>query len=67
MEKGIKIFYLFYNHDFKNEFSFRIPIMEIAQCFHNTVIKEMCADCGADLQHLEVTKQICDLDCYIDE
>ncbi|CAO1339012.1 unnamed protein product [Diamesa serratosioi] len=29
------------------------PMLEIAQCFHNTVIKEMCADCGADLQHLE--------------
>lgn len=61
MEKGIIINYIFHKQDFNNEISFRIPILEIAQCFHNTVIKEMCADCGADLQHLDVTKYICDL------
>lgn len=30
--------------------SFRDPLMELSACVHTTVIKDMCADCGADLR-----------------
>lgn len=28
----------------------RVPLLELGSCIHTTVIKEMCADCGADLR-----------------
>ncbi|XP_037950739.1 RNA polymerase II subunit A C-terminal domain phosphatase-like [Teleopsis dalmanni] len=33
-------------------------IMELSECLHNTVIKDMCADCGADLRQNEHSKTI---------
>lgn len=32
---------------------FRTPFMELGACIHATVIKDMCADCGADLRQEE--------------
>uniref|UniRef100_A0A1B0AAP6 RNA polymerase II subunit A C-terminal domain phosphatase n=1 Tax=Glossina pallidipes TaxID=7398 RepID=A0A1B0AAP6_GLOPL len=29
------------------------PILELSECVHTTVIKDMCADCGADLRQNE--------------
>lgn len=31
----------------------RKPVLELGQCNHTTVIKDMCADCGADLRQDE--------------
>lgn len=31
----------------------RKPLLELQQCSHTTVIKDMCADCGADLRQDE--------------
>lgn len=32
---------------------FSTPILELSECVHTTVIKDMCADCGADLRQNE--------------
>lgn len=29
------------------------PLLELSECIHTTVIKDMCADCGADLRQNE--------------
>lgn len=34
----------------------------LAECSHTTVIKDMCADCGADLRQNEHVRQICGAD-----
>lgn len=33
---------------------FSSPIIEIEECLHTTIIKDLCADCGADLQQIDV-------------
>lgn len=30
------------------------PLLEIEECLHTTIIKDLCADCGADLQQIDV-------------
>ena len=32
---------------------YRTPLLELYECIHTTVIKDMCADCGADLRQNE--------------
>lgn len=34
-------------------FFFSEELLELATCSHTTVIKDMCADCGADLRQNE--------------
>lgn len=34
-------------------FVFSTPLLELSECIHTTVIKDMCADCGADLRQNE--------------
>lgn len=29
------------------------PVLKLSECSHTTVIKDMCADCGADLRQNE--------------
>lgn len=31
----------------------RLALVKLCECSHTTVIKDMCADCGADLRHEE--------------
>lgn len=35
----------------------RVCIADLEECRHTTVMKEMCAECGADLRAEEVQKQ----------
>lgn len=30
------------------------PLVELTECLHTTIIKDLCADCGADLQQIDV-------------
>lgn len=32
---------------------FRAPLLELKACIHPTVMKDMCAECGADLRKEE--------------
>lgn len=32
---------------------FSSPVLKLSECSHTTVIKDMCADCGADLRQNE--------------
>lgn len=34
-------------------FVFSSPVLKLSECSHTTVIKDMCADCGADLRQNE--------------
>lgn len=40
--------------DDSNQISFRSPLLEIEECLHTTIIKDLCADCGADLQQIDI-------------
>ena len=42
------------SNDSNQVFSRRSPLLEIQQCFHTTIIKDLCADCGADLQQFDM-------------
>lgn len=33
---------------------FSSPIVEITECLHTTIIKDLCADCGADLEQIDI-------------
>lgn len=33
---------------------FRSPLLEIETCHHTTIIKDLCADCGADLEQIDI-------------
>ncbi|KAL7049845.1 hypothetical protein ACKWTF_003877 [Chironomus riparius] len=32
------------------------PLLEIKECFHTTILLDLCADCGTDLQQIDMTK-----------
>lgn len=30
----------------------RSPLLEVVECLHTTILLDLCAECGADVQHL---------------
>lgn len=38
-------------------FVYSTPVAELEECRHPTVMKEMCAECGADLRTDEASKR----------
>ncbi|XP_070491794.1 ATPase family AAA domain-containing protein 5-like [Chironomus tepperi] len=32
------------------------PLLEIKECFHTTILLDLCADCGTDLQQIDMAK-----------
>lgn len=37
--------------------SFSDPLLELEKCTHPTVMKDMCAECGADLRNEDATSE----------
>lgn len=33
---------------------FSSPLLEVVECLHTTICRDLCADCGADLQQIDV-------------
>lgn len=47
------------HYDFTNLFRFfSAPILEIDVCLHTTVINDLCADCGADLEQIDIVNVV---------